>query len=182
MYKMKNLLIIVIALFLFSCGKDQKSRIETSNTTTKSNSSESFDNEVKETMNNIFNSEIQMEVDESVFVIDNGTNRVTEDMSAGIMKMLSPQSYEVIKLQLENEPENQNGVTSLEIKEIDLGGKKVLVQKSMTVDEVGDTMIMMMHAIPVENKTMMISSFYPQIEESKYLPLIEKSVLSAKIE
>jgi len=122
-----------------------------------------------------------MQVDETVFVIDNGTNVANEDMSAGLMKMVSPQPYEVFKERMENQPMEQNGVTSLETKEIELGGKKVLMQKSMTQDETGEKMIMMMYALPAGEKTIMISSYFMEKETTKYLPLIEKSVVTAKL-
>ena len=63
-----------------------------------------------------------------------------------------------------------------------LEGKKVLYQRSTTVDDAGDEMMMVMHAFSAgEQNTIMISSYYPKAEENKYLPLIEKSVLSARL-
>jgi len=122
-----------------------------------------------------------MEIDASVFVIDNGTNHANEDMSAGIMKMLAPQPYEAFKAKMMQEPEDQNGVTSVELKEIELEGKKVLVQKSMTLDDSGAKMMMMMHELPAGENPIMISSYFMEEETSIYLPLIEKSVVTAKV-
>ncbi|WP_299434352.1 hypothetical protein [uncultured Aquimarina sp.] len=146
-----------------------------------SETKEEIAEEVENAMGDIFSDQIAMEIDETVFVVDNGTNRANEDMSAGIMKMLAPQPYDTFKEKMMNEPEEQNGVTSLGIEETELEGRKVLVQKSMTTDEVGDKMIMMMHALPAGEKTIMISSYFMEKEASKYLPLIEKSVITAKL-
>jgi len=179
----KKTLFALVLIAVISCGKNKTTQKESlPNVDTESTTHISPEDEKKAALNNIFNADIKMEVDETVFVIDNGTNRVTEDMSAGIMKMVAPQPYDLLKKRLEEEPENQNGMTSLGIEEVELEGKKVLVQKSMTLDDAGDKMIMMMHAVPAGEKTMMISSFFPADEEGKYVPLIEKSVLSAKLE
>ncbi len=180
---MKKVIFLISIIAFFSCGKNKESKVESlPNISTESSADQPSEAEKQEAIDNLFNSEIKMDVDETIFVIDNGTNRATEDMSAGIMKMLSPQPYLILKERIEKEPENQNGVTSLGVEEIELEGKKILVQKSMVIDEVGDKMIMMMHAVPAGEKTMMISSFFPEVEESKYLPLIEKSVVSARLE
>ncbi len=181
---MKNFFIIVVLGVIISCGRDQKSKTQTLpgvSTQENSKQDEVSQDDVNSALSDVFNSEIKIEVDETVFVIDNGSNRVTEDMSAGIMTMLAPQPYEKLKEQLKKEP-SQEGTTLIGIEEIEREGKIILQQKSMMVDEVGDEMIMIMHALPAGDKTMMISSFYPKTEESKYLPLIEKSVLSAKLE
>ncbi|SHJ37711.1 hypothetical protein [Aquimarina spongiae] len=179
----KKTLFVLVLIAVISCGKNKTAEKESlPDVDTESTTHTSPEEEKKAALNNIFNADIEMEVDETVFVIDNGTNRVTEDMSAGIMKMVAPQPYDLLKKRLEEEPENQNGMTSLGIEEVELEGKKVLVQKSMTLDDAGDKMIMMMHAVPAGEKTMMISSFFPADEEGKYVPLIEKSVLSAKLE
>ncbi|MEM6378211.1 MAG: hypothetical protein AAF705_08365 [Bacteroidota bacterium] len=179
----KKIIFIIVLLAAISCGKKKTTQKESlPNVDTESTTHSTVEEGKKEALNNIFNADIKMEVDETVFVIDNGTNRVTEDMSAGIMKMVAPQPYDLLKKRLQQEPENQNGVTSLGIEEVELEGRKVLVQKSMTLDDAGDKMIMMMYAIPAGEKTMMISSFFPADEEGKYVPLIEKSVLSAKLE
>ncbi len=182
-FKMKQTLILITIVLFFSCKKETKSKTEVLPGTEAINSEASQEvtqEEVNQTLGDVFNSQIKIEVDETVFVIDNGSNRVTEDMSAGIMTMLAPQPYDQLKAQLEKEP-NQEGYTLIGIEEIEREGKIILQQKSKMVDEVGDEMIMMMHALPAGDKTMMISSFYPKEEESKYLPLIEKSVLSAKL-
>ncbi|MEW7290341.1 hypothetical protein [Aquimarina sp. 2304DJ70-9] len=179
----KYFVTIVVLLLVVSCGKEPKSKTETlsgTGTETIEKTQEVSQEEAAQTLNDVFNSEIKIDVDETVFVIDNGSNRVTEDMSAGIMTMLAPQPYGQLKEQLEKEP-SQEGYTLVGIEEIEIEGRIVLQQKSMMVDEVGDEMIMMMHALPAGDKTMMISSFYPKAEESKYLPLIEKAVLSAKL-
>ncbi len=181
---MRTFFLLVLLGGVISCGKNQKSEkqvLDGVSTQERLPPNEVSQEEVNKTLSDVFNSEIKIEVDETVFVIDNGSNRVTEDMSAGIMTMLAPQPYENLKAQLKKEP-NQEGTTLIGIDEIEREGKIILRQKSMMVDEVGDEMIMMMHALPAGDKTMMISSFYPKTEESKYLPLIEKSVLSAKLE
>ncbi|MBW1295329.1 hypothetical protein [Aquimarina litoralis] len=181
---MRILLAAVILLSFLSCGKETKSKKEILEGTESitSETAEQTSEEVESALGDLFNDQIDMEIDESVFVIDNGTNRANEDMSAGIMKMVAPQPYEAFKARMQQEPEEQNGVTSLGIEEVDLRGKTVLVQKSTTKDETGEEMMMMMHAFAAgENKTIMISSYYMKSEESKYLPLIEKSVLSAKL-
>ncbi|GAA0731041.1 hypothetical protein GCM10009430_42780 [Aquimarina litoralis] len=181
---MRVLLITVILLSFLSCGKETKSKKETLEGTepVTTETVEQRSEEVESALGGLFNDQIDMEVDESVFVIDNGTNRANEDMSAGIMKMLAPQPYEAFKKRMMEEPEDQNGVTSLGLEEVELGGKTVLVQKSKTLDDAGGEMMMIMHAFDAgENKTIMISSYFMKEEESKYLPLIEKSVLSAKL-
>lgn len=180
---MRAFLITILFLSTISCGKDTKSKTETLKGTEPiiSETKEEITEEVENAMGDIFSDQIAMEVDETVFVVDNGTNRANEDMSAGIMKMLAPQPYDTFKERMMEEPEEQNGVTSLGIEETEIEGRKVLVQKSMTVDEVGDKMIMMMHALPAGEKTIMISSYFMEKEESKYLPLIEKSVVTAKL-
>ncbi|MDH7447707.1 hypothetical protein [Aquimarina sp. 2201CG14-23] len=175
--------LIIIMMSIISCGKETKSKTETLEGTEPivSETKEQVSEEAQNAIGDIFNDQIAMDVDETIFVIDNGTNRATEDMSAGIMKMLAPQPYEIFKERMMSEPESQNGVTSLGLEETELEGKKVLVQKSMTIDQAGDKMIMMMHALPAGDKTIMISSYFMEKEESKYLPLIEKSVLTAKL-
>ncbi len=180
-----KLLIIAITLgIVISCKKETKSKTEVlpgTETVQTEETSDLSQEEIDQALGEVFNDQIEMEIDETVFVVDNGTNRVNEEMTAGIMKMLAPYPYEEFKKKVESEPESQNGMTSLGVKEMMLENKKVLVQKSMTVDEVGDKMIMIMHAFPAEDKTIMISSFYMEKEESKYLPLIEKSVASARL-
>lgn len=180
---MRAFLIAIGFLSIISCGKESKSKTETLKGTEPivSETKEEVSEDVQNAMGDLFNDQIIMEIDESVFVIDNGTNRANEDMSAGIMKMVSPQSYDVFKERIMKEPAEQNDVTLLGIGEEDLDGKKVLVQKSMMVDEVGDKMILMMHALPAGEKTIMISSYFMEKEASKYLPLIEKSVITAKL-
>lgn len=180
---MRTILILVAFLSIISCGKDNKSKTETLKGTDPivTETKEEISEEVQSAMGDLFNDQIEMEIDEKVFVIDNGTNRANEDMSAGIMKMVAPQSYDTFKEKMMNEPAEQNGVTSLGIEETELEGRKVLVQKSMTVDEVGDKMIMMMYAMPAGEKTIMISSYFMEKETTTYLPLIEKSVATAKL-
>ncbi|WP_299218381.1 hypothetical protein [uncultured Aquimarina sp.] len=180
---MRTFLVAILFLSIISCGKDTKSKKETLEGTDPivTETKEEISEEVQNALGDLFNDEIVMEVDETVFVIDNGTNRANEDMSAGIMKMLAPQPYNAFKERMMNESVEQNGVTSLGIEETELEGRKVLVQKSMTIDEVGDKMIMMMYALPAGEKTIMISSYFMEKEESKYLPLIEKSVATAKL-
>ncbi len=180
---MRTFLVTIVFLSIISCGKDTKSKKETLQGTDSivTETKEEMSEDVQNALGDLFNDEITMEVDETVFVIDNGTNRANEDMSAGIMKMLAPQPYNEFKERVMNESVEQNGVTSLGIEETELEGRKVLVQKSMTVDEVGDKMIMMMYALPAGEKTIMISSYFMEKEESKYLPLIEKSVATAKL-
>ncbi|WP_298544705.1 hypothetical protein [uncultured Aquimarina sp.] len=180
---MRIFLVVISLLSVISCGKETKSKTETLEGTEPivTETKEEISEEVQNAMGDLFSDQIVMEVDETVFVIDNGTNRANEDMSAGIMKMLAPQPYDIFKAKMMKEPEEQNGVTSLGIKEVELGGKKVLVQKSMTLDQTGEKMIMMMYAIPAGEKTIMISSYFMGKEESKYLPLIEKSVITAKL-
>ncbi len=183
-HKLMRIFLVVISLLsVISCGKETKSKTETLEGTEPivTETKEEISEEVQNAMGDLFSDQIVMEVDETVFVIDNGTNRANEDMSAGIMKMLAPQPYDIFKAKMMKEPEEQNGVTSLGIKEVELGGKKVLVQKSMTLDQTGEKMIMMMYAIPAGEKTIMISSYFMGKEESKYLPLIEKSVITAKL-
>ncbi|WP_378178413.1 hypothetical protein [Aquimarina sp. SS2-1] len=180
---MRNFVVAIIFLSIISCGKEAKSKKETLNGTEPipTEITEEISQETQNTIEDLFSDQIDMKVDETVFVIDNGTNRANEDMSAGIMKMLAPQPYDAFKQRMMEEPGEQNGVTSLGIKEVELEGKKVLVQKSMTLDETGEKMIMMMHALPAGEKTIMISSYFMEKEESKYLPLIEKSVVTAKL-
>ncbi|WP_299247195.1 hypothetical protein [uncultured Aquimarina sp.] len=180
---MRIFLVVIALLSVISCGKETKSKTETLEGTEPivTETKEEISEEVQDAMGGLFNDEITMEVDETVFVVDNGTNRANEDMSVGIMKMLAPQSYDAFKERMMKEPEEQNGVTSLSLKEVELEGRKVLVQKSMTLDETGDKMIMTMHAMPAGEKTIMISSYFMEKEESKYLPLIEKSVITAKL-
>lgn len=181
---MRKIVIITIFGVIVACKNEKRANTETLpgiETQQAEETHEATPEEVDQVLGEVFNDNIEMEIDETVFVVDNGTNRVNEEMTAGIMKMLAPQPYEEFKKKVEGEPENQNGMTLLSIEEIEIDGKKVLVQKSMTVDEVGDKMIMVMHAMPAGNKTIMISSFYMEQEESKYLPLIEKSVLSARL-
>ncbi|SEL69297.1 hypothetical protein SAMN04487910_3064 [Aquimarina amphilecti] len=180
---MRIFLIAIMFLSVISCGKENRSKKETLKgtepitTETEENNSE----ELQDALGGLFNDEIVMEIDETVFVVDNGTNRANEDMSAGIMKMLAPQPYDAFKEKIMKEPEEQNGVTSLGVKETEIEGRKVLVQKSMTLDETGDKMIMIMYALPAGEKTIMISSYFMEKEESKYLPLIEKSVVTAQL-
>ncbi|WP_298309925.1 hypothetical protein [uncultured Aquimarina sp.] len=180
---MKTFLVTILFLSIISCGKDTKSEKETLKGTEPiiTETKEEISEDVQNAMGDLFSDQIVMEVDETVFVIDNGTNRANEDMSAGIMKMLAPQPYEAFKIKMMKEPEEQNGVTSLGIKEVELAGKKVLVQKSMTLDQTGEKMIMMMYAMPAGEKTIMISSYFMGKEESKYLPLIESAVATARL-
>ncbi|MHA7058729.1 hypothetical protein ACWGOQ_0016005 [Aquimarina sp. M1] len=181
---MRSFLITILFLSVISCGKETKSKTETLEgmEPIMSETKKEITGKSEETMEDFFGGQIVMDIDETVYVIDNGTNRANEDMSAGIMKMLAPQSYQAFKERMMQEPEEQNGVTSLGIEEVDLGGKTILVKRSKTVDEVGDEMIMTMYAFGAgENNTIMISSYYMKAEESKYLPLVEKSVLSAKL-
>ncbi|MFD2562795.1 hypothetical protein [Aquimarina rubra] len=180
---MRTFLVAIMFLSIISCGKDTKSKKETLKGTNPivTETKEEIADKEENAMGDLFGDQIAMEIDETVFVIDNGTNRANEDMSAGIMKMLAPQPYDTFKQRMMEEPGEQNGVTSLGIIEVELDGKKVLVQKSMTLDETGEKMIMMMHALPAGEKTIMISSYFMEKEESKYLPLIEKSVVTAKL-
>ena len=180
-----RILITILILTVFSCKKNKEFKTEVLDGTEKILSTPE-ENETQtdaaKVLEDVFSDKIEMEVDETVFVIDNGTNRANEDMSAGIMKMLAPQSYPVFKERMMQQPENSNGVKSLSIEEVNLEGKKVLYQRSMTVDDAGDEMMMVMHAFSAgEQNTIMISSYYPKAEENKYLPLIEKSVLSARL-
>lgn len=182
---MRISLILIITIITFSCKKKEAStKVAFDGTETVMNQTqkEVSSQEVQSAIGDVFHDQISMEVDESVFVIDNGTNRANEDMSAGIMKMLAPQPYDVFKERMLATPEQQNGATSLLTEEMELGGRKTLVQKSMVVDDAGDEMIMMMHAFGAgKDKTIMISSYFMKNEEAKYLPLIEKSVATAKL-
>lgn len=181
---MRIALVIIMIMAVFSCKKKEQSTKEVleGTETTAIEAPVTTNQESQNAFGDAFGDQISMEIDESVFVIDNGTNRANEDMSAGIMKMLAPQPYSVFKERIMQNLDQGEGITSLGIDEVEMAGKKMLVQKSKTIDDAGDEMIMVMHAFAAgENKTIMISSYYMKTEESKYLPLIENSVRSARL-
>ncbi|WP_130285692.1 hypothetical protein [Aquimarina brevivitae] len=177
---MRILVIIVLATF-FSCKKSAESRTEVLEGT-EVTKAEPKEVTTQNPLGDVFGDQIIMEVDETVFVIDNGTNRANEDMSAGIMKMLAPQPYATFKERMLQKQNEQQGIEVLSIEETELEGKKVLLERSKTLDDAGEEMMMVMYAFPASaEKTIMISSYYMKNEEKKYLPLIEQSVLSARL-
>ncbi|WP_299312714.1 hypothetical protein [uncultured Aquimarina sp.] len=184
---MRVFLIAILFLSIISCGKDTKSKTETLPGTEPikletAKEKIGFTPEELETgLNEVFNDNIEMEVDETVFVVDNAINKENEERTAGIMKMLASDSYESFKKQAEEKPKVQDGITTLKLEEIELQGKKVLMEKLLKISETGDRIIMMMHAFPAGDKTIMISSYFLEKETSKYLPIIEKSVVTAKL-
>jgi len=185
---MKTILITISFFLLISCGKEPRSKTETLSGTepiTSEAAKEENDftlEELETGLNEVFNDNIKMDVDETVFVVDNAINKENEERTAGIMKMLASDSYESFKKQAYEKPKNQDGRTTLQLEEIELKGKKVLVEKLGAVNEAGNKTILMMHAFPAGEKTIVISSYFLEKEASKYLPIIEKSVLSAKLE
>jgi len=184
---MKTILTTISFLLLISCGKETSSKTETLLGTEPiasevTNEEISFTQEELETgLNEVFNDNVKIEIDETVFVVDNAINKENEEKTAGIMKMLASDSYESFKKQAEEKPKNQEGRTTLQLEEVMLQGKKVLVEKLLTVNEDGNKTILMMHALPAGGKTIVVSSYFLEKEESKYLPIIEKSVLSARL-
>ncbi|WP_147405018.1 MULTISPECIES: hypothetical protein [Aquimarina] len=184
---MKTILIMASFLLLISCGKEVKTKKETSSDVDPSKfeiTSEEGDytaEDLETALNEAFNDNIEMEIDETVFVVDNAINKENEEKTAGIMKMLASDSYEEFKRQAEEKPKNQDGRKTLKLEEVEIQGKKVLVEKLLAVNEKGNNVILMMHAFPAGEKTIMVSSYFLEKEESKYLPVIEKSVLSAKL-
>jgi len=184
---MRSILLIVVVLSIISCKKDIRSNAETHSDIEQALppqeiiEEEASQEEINQALAGVFNDHISMEVDETVFVVDNGINKANEEMTAGIMKMLIPKQYEAFKKEVKEKPNSQEGLTTLEVKETELQGKKVFVERSMMIDQDGDKIIMLMHAIPVEDMTIMVSSYFKEKEESKYKPLIEASVISAKL-
>ncbi|AXT52669.1 hypothetical protein D1818_18195 [Aquimarina sp. BL5] len=184
---MKAFLVTILFLSIISCRKEPRSKTETLSGT-ESIKLETVKEEIDFTLeeletglNEVFNDNIKMEVDETVFTVDNAINKENEERTAGIMKMLASDSYESFKKQAQEKPKNQDGRTTLKLEEIELKGKKVLVEKLATVNEAGNKTILMMHAFPTGEKTIVISSYFLEKEESKYLPLIEQSVVTAKL-
>lgn len=180
-----RILVLIMLFVVVSCKKQEKpitEVVEKTEPVIAENKVENTDQEAQSALGDIFVDQIEMKVDETVFVIDNGTNLVNEDMSAGIMKMLAPQPYAIFKERIKQNPDQGEGITSLGIEEVELGGKTMLFQKSKTVDDAGEEMMMVMYAFPGgEDKTIMISSYYMKNEESKYLPLVQEAVKTAKL-
>lgn len=119
--------------------------------------------------------ELNIDVDESVFVHNLKNSYFTENESAAMQFSLIPESYDELKNRMMSS--EKKGFK----KEITIDSVKVLLVKTTQTKENNEYTIAVYCKRINSNSTLVLNSFYQTKEKLKMRPLIEKALLSAKI-
>ena len=158
-------LIVIIAMLFASAGFAQEDDVIEEEV------------EIKESINSIFNSVIEMDIDKSIFPVSQGNSHFTEDKKSGIVAMLVPSSFENLKKDLEN----QEGPEVLDKGELKTEGERILFLKQ-SVEREGETYYMLIFAKENSKEaTIMVTSFYESSKDEDYKKYAEKAAKSATL-
>ncbi len=166
---MKNLLVLgLLVLSMFSFGQ------------TDTSMSEEDSKKMEEGLKMLFASKIEMDIDKSMFTMNEGNMYFTEDQKTGIVAMAVPQSFAKMKENM-GKDKKKEGMELVDKGEITINGQNVLFMKNETKKE-GQDFIILIYAKEIDAETsMMITSFFEKSKEAAIKPLAEKAIVSAKL-
>tara|TARA_R100001369_G_C3248134_1_gene155529 strand:- start:192 stop:647 length:456 start_codon:yes stop_codon:yes gene_type:complete len=119
--------------------------------------------------------EFYIDVDESVFVINQDNSYFTKTESSAMQFNLMPRSYDDLKKRMmESQKEGYK-------KEIEIDSIKMILVKTTQVNDDGEFTIAIYCKKINNDFTLVLNSFYKTDEELIMKPLIEKAMLSAKL-
>lgn len=128
----------------------------------------------------IFNTEVVMEVDTTLFDSKQNNFYFSEASRAMIMTMVVPQSFEKAQEHFENESKKKD-YKSLERKKLVHNGKKVLYEKGM-IKKSGQKAFMYLYAVEcTAESTIFVTGMHMDGDEKKFFPAIERAALSARL-
>ncbi|WP_298900201.1 hypothetical protein [uncultured Psychroserpens sp.] len=164
----KKYLIVIIAMLFTSIGFAQEDDVIEEEI------------EIKETINSMFSSVIEMDIDKSIFPITQGNTHFSEDQKSGILAMLVPSSFENLEKDLENE-QSKEGIKTLSKGALKTDGNRILFLKQ-SMDRDGQTYYMFIFAKEhAKDATIMVTAFYEAEKDEDYKKYAEKAAKSAKL-
>jgi len=128
----------------------------------------------------LFDSKIDMDIDKSVFTMNEGNMYFTDDQKIGIVAMVVPQSFAKVKESMNKDKKKEN-MQLLDKGEISLNGQKVLFMKNQTEKEGKEYIILIYCKENDADSSIMITSFFEKSKESEIKPMAEKAITSAKL-
>lgn len=128
----------------------------------------------------LLSSEIEMDIDKTIFseTIDN--SHFTADKKSGIVAMLMPSAFEKLEEELKNE-ESKDGSIIIDKGELKNEGKRILYLKQ-SLEQDGETYFMLMFAKEYkEEVTIMVTSIYESNKDDEYKKHLENAIKSAVV-
>lgn len=165
---MKKILVLGL-LFLSFYGFGQNDTI-----------SEKDEEKLLNAMSKMFNSEFDIEIDASVYSVNQGNSYFTEDEKSAIIAMLVPASFEKMKADM-NKDKKKEGLKTLEKGELVMNGKRVLFVKQLLEKEGEEYIIYIYCKEHNEESSLTMTSFFENAKESVYKPHIDKAIASLKL-
>ena len=140
------------------------------------NAAKADQEKLEQGLKTLFDSKIDMAIDNAVFSVNDGNSYVTEAEDAGIIGMIAPKSFEKMREDLEKKSE---GI--LDKGEMTLDGQKVLfIKKSKEKDGKVFFITVYCKANDAES-SIMVTSFFEKGKDDIYKPHAEKAIASAKL-
>src|SRR6476620_5167888 len=93
--------------------------------------SEEDQKKMEEGMKMLFSSKIEVDIDKSIFTMNEGNMYFTEDQKSGIVLMAVPQSFAKMKENMSKDKKKE-GMEVIDKGETTINGQKVLFMKSQT--------------------------------------------------
>jgi hypothetical protein len=161
---MKKLLVAMsLVASIFASAQDQKTAT-------------ADEEKLEQNLKMLFDSKIDMAIDNTVFTVNDGNSYFTEAQDAGLIGMIAPKSFEKMGKDLEKKSE---GI--LDKGEMILDGQKVLfIKKSKEKDGKIFFITVYCKANDAES-SMMVTSFFEKGKDDIYKPHAEKAIASAKL-
>lgn len=130
-------------------------------------------------LDKMFNSKIEMDIDNTLFPNKQSSFYINEEEKAMIMTILAPQSFPKAEEHF-NKENDKEGYKLIEKKKFKHNGRNILFQKG-TMEEEGQKMVLYLYAIEdTEKSTIFLTGMHMDGAEKKFFPAIERAALSAK--
>jgi hypothetical protein len=148
--------------------------------TSSAQSPEKDSGELASALTKVFNTEVVMDIDSTVFKTKQNNFYFSENEKVMLMTMVAPQSFEKAKEHFEKQEEKENYKT-LERKKFVHNGKNVLFEKGMMKNK-GEKAFMYLYAVEAtEESTIFITGVLMNDNDKEFFPVIERAALSAQL-
>ena len=125
------------------------------------------------------NAKIAMDIDQSIYTMNQGNTYINADQTAGIVAMVAPKSYAEMKSSLKDGKAGDMEI--LDRGEMTIGGKNVLFMKGAKKQDGQDFTMWVYCKENDAASCIMVNGFYETAKEKEFKPLVDKAITSAKL-
>ena len=125
------------------------------------------------------NAKIAMDIDQTIYTMNQGNTYINADQTAGIVAMVAPKSYAEMKSSLKDGKAGDMEITDRG--ETTLGGKNVLFMKGTKKQDDQDFTMWVYCKENDADSCIMVNGFYETKNEKEFKPRVDKAITSAKL-